>query len=231
MSLALVLITFLSTQTAYGQVLDLDNFESYPEGGVPSRWQTNHDRTLIPITPDVMRDVESFIIFEEGSNKFVRATTIDQAFRLILTNANQFDWNLMEYPRIAWDWRAIYLPQNAREDDDRTNDTGGAVYVTFSNDFIGRPVSIKYTYSSTLPVGSTASYGPLKVIVVASALDDIGEWKHVERDLIADYQLLFGKTPPHRPLAIMLWSDSDTMNDHAIIDFDNVMLLGQIGEE
>jgi hypothetical protein len=69
------------------------------------------------------------------------------------------------------------------------------------------------------------------VLVVASGLEGIGEWKHVERDLYADYVLLHGKTPPERPLAIFLWSDSDTMNSKAIVDYNNITLLGQIGVE
>lgn len=213
------------------QNLVLDDFESYPEGGVPSRWYVNHGKKLIPITTQAMSDVESFFILEEGGNKFVRATTIDQAMRIIFANGDQFEWSLRKHPKLAWDWRAISLPEGAAEHTDRHNDTGGAVYVVFSSDFLGRPRSIKYTYSTTLPVGTRASYGSLKVLVVASALDGIGKWLHIERDMYADYQQLFGKTPPDNPLAIFLWSDSDTMNDRAIVDFDNVTLLGQVGRE
>ncbi len=213
------------------QNIVLDDFESYEEGGVPSKWETTSGKTLISITPALMRDSESFFIREENGNKFVRASTADDAFRIILTNGKQFDWKLSDHPQISWDWRAIKLPAGAREDKDKTNDTGGAVYVVFSTDFIGRPRSIKYTYSSTLPVETTTSYGPLKVLVIASGLDGIGNWSHVKRDLYADYQRLFGKMPPDEPLAILLWSDSDTMDDTAIVDYDNIILHGQIGIE
>jgi Protein of unknown function (DUF3047) len=209
----------------------LDDFEGYSVGGVPDRWHTNRGKTLIPITPELMRDVESFYILEEDGNQFVRAATVDQAFRMILSNGDQMDWSLPDHPRIAWDWRAIELPEGAHEDTDKANDTGGAVYVIFSKDFLGRPRGIKYTYSSTLPVGTRASYGPLKVLVVASGLDGIGSWRHEERDLYADYQLLHGKTPPNRPIAIFLWGDSDTMNGRSMVDYDNVILLGQVGVE
>ena len=211
--------------------LMLDDFESYPVGGVPDRWQTNRGSDLIQLTPELMRDVESFYIRREDGNQFVRASTVDQAFRMIYTNGTQFNWELPEYPRIAWDWRAIRLPEGGAETKDDTNDTGGAVYVIFSKDWLGRPRGIKYTYSTTLPVGTRASYGPLKVLVVASGTDGTGEWQHHERDLYADYQMLHGKTPPSRPLGIILWSDSDTLDDEAIVDYDNVKLLGQVGFE
>ena len=213
------------------QKVVLDDFESYPVGGVPEAWDTNRGKSLIPITPDIMRDVESFYIQEENGNQFVRASTIDQAFRMIFTNGDQMDWHLPDHPRLSWDWRAIELPAGAREDKDKTNDTGAAVYVIFSKDFLGRPRGIKYTYSSTLPVGTRASYGPLKVLVVASGLGGTGDWQTIERDLYADYQLLHGKTAPDEPLAIFLWTDSDTMNGRSKVDYDNVALLGQIGIE
>jgi len=215
----------------YAQNIILDDFESYSIGGVPDLWDTNRGKTLIPITPELMRDVESFYILEEDGNQFVRAATLDQAFRMILTNGDQMNWHLPTHPRIAWDWRAIELPEGANEKTDSKNDTGGAVYVIFSKDFLGRPRGIKYTYSSTLPVGTRASYGPLKILVLASGIDGIGEWQHVERDLYADYQMLHGKTPPDKPLAIFLWSDSDTMNSRATVDYDNITLLGQVGVE
>lgn len=225
-------LSFLVVPAAYAlQSIVLDDFESYEEGGVPSKWESNNGKTLFPITPALMNDSESFFIREENGNKFVRAITVDNAFRMILTNGNQFEWRLPDHPRISWDWRAIELPEGAREDTGKKNDTGGAVYVVFSKDFIGRPRIIKYTYSSTLPLGTTKSYGQLKVLVIASAMDGIGEWQHVERDLYADYQRLFGKTPPDEPLAIFLWSDSDTMHDRATVDFDNIALLGQTGVE
>jgi hypothetical protein len=214
-----------------GEVI-LEDFESYSVGGVPSKWETDKNwKTLIPITPLLMRESRSFFIHEETGNKFVRASTVDDTFGMVLSNGKQFKWNLPDHPRISWDWRAVQLPEGAREDKSKKNDTGGAVYVVFSVDLIGRPRSLKYTYSSTLPVGTTTEYGALNVLVVGSGLDNIGEWQHVERDLYADYTRLFGKTPPNGPLAIVLWGDSDTMDDRSVVDFDNVTLHGQIGTE
>jgi hypothetical protein len=208
----------------------LDDFESYPVDGLPTRWQTNKgSRELKPVGPRMMDDRERFAIMQEGGNKFVRATMIDQAHRLVFTNGNQFDWNVSTLPYLRWDWRAIRLPEGAREDESEKNDTGAAVYVTFDKDWLGRPVSIKYTYSSTLPVGTVVSYGPLKVFVVASARQDgTGQWMTIERNVAEDYRRLFGKDlSGDRPAGVMLWSDSDTIDTTSIADFDNVMLVAE----
>jgi hypothetical protein len=211
--------------------LVLEDFESYSAGDVPSVWDLQNSRQLIPITESLMNASENAFILEEHGNKFVRASTVDETFGLVLTNGNQFTWTLSEHPRLSWDWRAIRLPVGAREDQRSRNDTGGAIYVVFSFDFLGRPRSVKYTYSSAFPVDATILYDNIGIIVVGSKLDGVGAWQNVERDLYADYQRLFGKKPPEKPLAIVLWTDSDTMHDLSVIDFDNVALLGQIGVE
>jgi hypothetical protein len=203
----------------------LEDFESYKVGGVPTGWKFNKGRKVVPFTAEQNSADEYFEVLEEGGNQFVRVITTGRAHRMILLNGEQYDWDLRTHPRLRWDWRALELPEGAREDRDDANDTGAAVYVTFSRDWLGRPRSIKYTYSSTLPIGTVASYGPLRVLVVASAAEKLGAWMTVERDVISDYQQLFGGTPPDQPPAITLWSDSDTVEGKAVADFDNLEIL------
>lgn len=203
----------------------VDDFEAYAVGGVPTRWQFLKGSALVPVSTEVMTDQEQFFIVAEAGNKFVRARVTDQAHRILLTNGYRFDWDLRALPRLRWDWRAVRLPGGAREDKRNLNDTGAAVYVFFDNDWLGRPRAIKYTYSSTLPVGTTVSFGALKVLVAASGADGTGAWLTMERDVAADYERLFGNRPPDRPQALALWSDSDNLDAVAIADFDNIMLL------
>lgn len=123
----------------------------------------------------------------------------------------------------------MHLPEGASEKD--KNDSGGAIYVTFGTDWLGRPKSIKYTYSSSLPVGTRVDFGSLTVIVASSAIEgSVGNWMSVERDLLEDYEDVFGGflkkgTPPDRPLSITIWGDSDSVKDSSIVDFDDIMLL------
>jgi hypothetical protein len=204
----------------------LEDFQSYPARGLPTRWEyIDRRQVFIPVTPDIMREDEHFIIKEENGNRFLRAFTRGRAHRLVLVNHRAYEWNLTEHPRLQWRWRAHHLPVGAREDQPRLNDTGGAMYVTFSRDWLGRPRSIKYSYSSTLPIGSVATYGRLKVLVVSTGADGIGDWITVDRNVIDDYRMLFGGEPPDEPLSIMVWSDSDSVEDRAEVDFDDIILL------
>jgi hypothetical protein len=205
-------------------VVVLENFESDAVGQYPSRWRylSSRTRRFQDPAPQMAPD-ESFKIVAERGNKFVRAYTEGEAQRISLPDS-ELDWKLSEYPKLRWSWRAHALPGGARED--RVNDSGGAVYVSFSKtDWLGRPLSIKYTYSTTLPVDTSVSTGNVKIIVVSSGRNGIGEWESVERDVVDDYDRLFGGDPPDEPFTITLWSDSDDTKSVGEVDFDDIRLV------
>ena len=202
----------------------VDDFERYPPGTFPDEW-VFVNRAKEALTYEETRDPgEEVVVEEEDGNQFVRVITEGEAVRYTQRNGEEFEWNLPDYPRLQWRWRAQHLPEGASERGQ--NDTGGAVYVTFGSDWLGRPKSIKYTYSSSLPVGSVVSFGPLKVIVVDSREEPrFGRWQTVQRNVRADYRQVFGGDPPERPVSITVWSDSDTTGDRAVVDFDDITLL------
>lgn len=209
-----------------GDVQVIEDFNDYRLGGLPTAWKYLSGRSLKPINQDIMGEHEYFVVKEENGRQFVRVHTKGEATRIIMPNEEEgFVWNLHKYPRLRWDWRVVNMPVEAREDEDDLNDTPAAVYVTFSVNFFGIPRSIKYTYSSTLPVGSVVSFRGLKVLVVASGKEGFNKWLQAERNVAKDYRELFGKKPPKHPLSIALWSDSDNTDAVTDADFDNLVLL------
>ncbi len=210
---------------SHGAVVVLDDFEADEVGRPPASWKfVTSSKEILPLSR-VMSEREWFRVMEEDGNQFLRAYTEGEAQRITLRNGPDFSWSLGERPRLAWRWRAHELPEGASERNSDTNDTGAAVYVTFGTDWLGRPKSIKYTYSSTLPVGTVVSYGPLKVLVVDSGRErGTGQWQVVQRNVIADYRQLFGGAPPDEPVSITLWSDADTLGGTAVADFDDLAL-------
>ncbi len=243
LGLALVLVSVgllpvaSSAQSTGGCAADpscgvLADFEEYEEGGLPLQWYTYENRKHVQrVNGDLQNDEERFIVVRQGANQFIRALVYDRAHRIILRNGENMDWDIRANPVLKWDWRAQELPLGAREDRSKLNDSGAAVYVLFDKDWLGRPRGIKYSYSSTLPAGSTASYGTLRVLVVSSGPEDgIGNWITHERDVAADYEALFGKRPRGQPSAIFLWSDSDSVNGSAVADFDNLEVTARRGD-
>ena len=213
-----------------GPVL-VDDFEAYESGGLPTRWKYfDENKEVVYVKPQHMRPNERFFVVKEGRNQFVRAYAKDESVRIIMPAQEGLGWDLTTHPRLQWEWRANALPAGADETRSKLNDTGGAVYVVFAMSRILGPKTIKYTYSSTVPVGTVTSYnfGRMKVIVVASGADGFGEWMTINRDVVADYQQVFGgKKPPQHPLSIMLWSDSDNTGDAAEVDFDNILVTNE----
>lgn len=207
----------------------LDDFESYSPGDPPFKWRTTRNDNIIPVTAEkAMSEAHNFYVREEGDNQFVQGFTRDRSIRLVLQTKGHQRWNVGDKPYLRWKWRAQELPTGANEKDSDKNDTGGAVYVTFERNWLGLPKSIKYTYSSTLEPGTTVDYGTLKVLVVASKAEQgTGTWISHERNVVEDYKRLFGDEPDKTPMAVMLWSDSNTMNSTARVDFDNVMALSE----
>ncbi len=231
--LATLILATVTGLTAVGSVaavrpdpLVVEDFDNNKVGSAPAGWHyfARRDQDFIPLK-EVMGENQRFYIVREGGNTFLRGYTRGEAQRISLGNGRgKLDWSLSKHPKLAWQWRAHKLPPGARED--RVNDVGAAVYVTFDKtDWLGRPYSIKYTYSSTLPKETVVGSGNVKVIVVSSGADGIGEWIRVERDVAADYRRLFRSAPPDRPFSLTLWSDSDDTKSEAEADFDNIRLL------
>ena len=201
----------------------LENFEADAEGGLPAAWSFFSRTNRRFEAPDRLMDAEGrFFVMQEHGNRFLRAYTAGTARRISLPG-EAFHWDLPELPYLRWTWRARRLPEGARED--RVNDSGAAVYVSFAKtDWLGRPLSIKYVYSTALPRESVVSTGNVKIIVVSSGLEETGEWVQVTRNVVEDYRNIFGAAPPNAPTTITLWSDSDNTNSVAEVDFDNIML-------
>ena len=202
----------------------VDDFNGYEEGAIPAWWGLQ-GRRVFPLDPSMREAGEYYAIHVDESGKFLRMQVKDESVRIVMPNEEGMDWSLEDHPRISWQWRVQQMPDGAREDRDALDDTAGAVYITFSFNFFGQPRSIKYTYSSTLPVGTVVSQGRLKVIVVASGPTQLEKWIRIDRDVAEDYRIMFGKNPPDRPVSIALWSDSDSIHGMSEIDIDNVMLL------
>ncbi|MEM6647572.1 MAG: DUF3047 domain-containing protein [Bacteroidota bacterium] len=219
-----------ASQDAGNDEILLENFEQGAEGGLPPGWVFLRDRDLKPLVEEFMLPHRKFYLAREGDNQFVRSFT-DSAPQHIMYRTDQpdrFVWDLEKMPVLKWSWRALRLPPGARED--KVNDSGAAVYVSFDRkDWLGRPHSLKYAYSSTLPVGTVVKTGNVRVLVVANGDEHgTGEWMDMERDVEADYKRIFGKKKAPRAVLITLWTDSDNTKTIGEADFDNLRVAARL---
>ncbi len=226
----LLVFCMAGTSVVWAQRVLVEDF-SYA-GPVPTKWRIleRRSKSARPLPSTLQRDDDYVEAVTLDGEKVLRVFTRNETVQVARVNGEEgFDWDTRTHPLLSWRWRADMLPEGARETSNAHNDTGAAFYVSFDcNDWLGRLCSIKYTYSSTLPVGTTARYGQLRVLVVSSAVDGLGSWIEIERNVRNDFWALFGKEAPERPLFIMVWGDTDNTEGISDAYFDAIAIAAQV---
>jgi len=118
--------------------------------------------------------------------------------------------DLAERPHLAWRWRAYVLPEGGDFRSAGTDDQAAQVYVAFSPSR-----AIGYLWDSNAPAGLEGDcaiapfFMKVKMVVLRSGPEGLGEWHEERRDLREDYERLFGERLPEvRALGIRLWINS-----------------------
>jgi hypothetical protein len=116
-------------------------------------------------------------------------------------------------PRLTWSWKVTRVPVDGDARDPARNDQAVGIYVVFPR--WPSPISasevLGYVRDSTAPVGTivTLRQAPnVRLLVVESGRERLGEWRRHERDVAQDYLAAFG-TPPRRVGKLALMSDAD----------------------
>jgi hypothetical protein len=194
--------------------LILDDFESSPLGRFPIGWGQREDS-----------DEPPYRIREEGGNRYLEAT--DEGESVII--GLETPWDLDEYPYISFRLRVNRIPEGADERDDEKVDSAAGVYVTIKKVAFGRiPESVKYVWSSTLPVGAATrreGIGRPWQVVVGSGQEGLGEWRTYVFDLRDAYRKTFGGGPGSKAEGIGVLSDANSMKTQAYADYDDFKAL------
>ncbi|MFQ5890542.1 MAG: DUF3047 domain-containing protein, partial [Gemmatimonadota bacterium] len=166
---------------------------------------------------------------EEDGNKYLEAT--DEGESVIL--GKEVKWDLRKYPYVSFRWRVHEIPKGADERFDETVDSAAGIYFIYKKKLLGLiPESVKYVWSSSLPVGSATQregVGKPWMIVVGTDKEGLDEWHTYVFDLRAAYKETFGGKPPDKPIGIGLLSDANSTNSHAYADYDDIRALRSAG--
>ncbi|MFQ5690047.1 MAG: DUF3047 domain-containing protein [Gemmatimonadota bacterium] len=216
---AIVLVSFstpfLMNSFHQAPFVVLEDFESSPVGKLPVGWswrsQDEHKK-------------KPYRVREENSNKYLEAT--DDGESVIL--GKDVSWNLREYPYVSFRWRVHELPEGGDERFDDKVDSAAGVYFVYRKVFGKIPRSVKYVWSTTLPVGSAvrrAGVGKPWMIVADSGTEHLGEWRTHVFNLREAYERTFGGRPPNKPIGIGILSDANSTHSHAYADYDDIRVL------
>ena len=178
-------------------------------------------------------------LVEENGLTVVRARS--EAAASGLTRKVSVD--LAQYPMIQWRWKVLNVIEKSDVRTKKGDDYAARIYITFQYDpdrvgflkkakyKVGRllfgdiPIAaVNYIWESKAPVGTivdNAYTDFVKMIVVESGAERVGEWVQEERNLYEDYVRAFGEEPPLvNGVAIM--TDTDNTGEKATAFFGDI---------
>ena len=207
---AFIVALGLSHAGSAGAATVLEDFEQSGTSGLPPKWRaTNDDAKTI------------YRIESENGNRFLRARAENQAVQIGLERI----FDPKNQPRLKWRWRVHEIPKGADERVKGKHDAAAQVYVVFDNQI--QPRVVKYTWSSSLPVGTQFTsplYSRNKGIVKRSGQPDSKRWYEEEVNFFEDYKKLFGEEPG-KVQGIAILTSSDATKTAAAADYDHFVLL------
>lgn len=181
-----------------------DDFSTSKVGEFPVGWKPRKDSG---------KDV--YKVAEDGGHRFLRADAKD----LGVQAGKQFEWNLKEYPILAWAWRPREFPKDA---DERTkkNDSALSVYAVFPNNMFSVK-TVKYIWSEKVPVGTLIpqTSGLTQGIVLKSGPPAGGGWVEERVNVVEDYKRTFKVDAVPKPDGIAVLTDSDDTSSRARGDY------------
>ncbi|HEY6728785.1 MAG TPA: DUF3047 domain-containing protein [Polyangiaceae bacterium] len=187
----------------------LESFSSSKVGAFPQGWRTKEADQMALATQG-----GRFVVEQDGARKVLHVIHRDQA----ITIGKAFDgWDLKQYPVLQFQWKAMKLPTGGNENSMSQNDCSAAVYGFWDIGFPFKVNSIKYTWSSTLKVGTEISkrLGHDFVRVMQSGAAGVGQWHTVQVDVRSDYRRLFKVEDPPGPNGIAILTDADATGSEA----------------
>jgi len=198
----------------YGFVV-LENFESSDVNALPHGWSWKSKDN---------NKHKPYRVREENGNKYLEAT--DEGESVIL--GKDVKWDLRMYPYVSFKWRVHRIPEGADERFHKKVDSAAGIYFVYKKKLGLIPESVKFVWSSTLPVGSAmqrSGVGRPWMVVAETGKDHLGEWRTYVFNAYEAYKDTFGGDPPRVPLGIGILSDANSMKSYAYADYDDIRVL------
>ena len=186
--------------------ITIENFEKAAVGEFPPDWKVRKDIAK-----------KDYVVEEEDGRRFLHA----HSEGLGVQAAKQFEWNLDEYPILAWRWRPVDFPNGGDERESARNDSVLAVYLLVPYSNIRGPRAVKYVWSAVAPVGTQleSNLGLTKVRVLRSGTAGKPAWTEERVDVRKDYLSAFGLAAAPTPGGIAVLTDSDDTKSSATGDY------------
>lgn len=179
-----------------------------PADGVPLGWEMKAfvGRAAVGVVPS---EIGAALRLRSEQSSFV-------IYRDVVLDPAQFPW-------LSWMWKVTHLPAGGDVRHAATDDQAVQVYVAFPRwpAPLARSDVIGYVWDTTAPVGTqlTSAKAPnVRIIVLQSGNDGLGTWRRQQRNVLQDYEALFGHPPPRLgAVAIMIDTDDTGGTAEALV--------------
>ncbi len=187
----------------------IENFSADTPGRFPSRWKVFQHGRLRPVT-----ESSNYWVEQAEQVRLLHGVSDRDAITIAIPIAG---WDLDEHPILQWQWLAKRLPKDGDESRLRRNDSAASVYVVWQAGFLMKVRSLRYSWSSTVPVGTQISrrFGYNQITVVETGDANLNSWRTVRINVREDYLNRFGISGITPPDAIALLTDSDSTRTSA----------------
>ncbi|MEK7748342.1 MAG: DUF3047 domain-containing protein [Nitrospirota bacterium] len=218
-------------------IVQVGAFSKAVEGGsLPQGWK--------PLTfPKILRHTRYETIKEE-STTVVQATSEKAASGLV----HEVKVDLKKYPILKWRWKVLNVIEKGNVRTKQGDDYAARIYITFeyNPDHVSVRKKIKYKAGRLLfgdiPIAAInyiwdgkAAIGTIvdnaytdfvKMIVVESGSQFVGQFRSEERNIYEDYKKSFGEEPPMvNGVAIM--TDTDNTGEKATAYYGDIVFMAQ----
>lgn len=128
-----------------------------------------------------------------------------------------------EFPVLTWAWKVTRLPAGGDIRERARDDQAAQVYVIFPRWPFPRIHSdvLGYIWDSRAPAGlrlTSTQSANVKLVVLESGPERLGQWVSEERDVYQDYLALFGRDPPRiGKIAVMIDSNDTGSRAEALV--------------
>jgi hypothetical protein len=126
-------------------------------------------------------------------------------------------FDVQKYRYMRWSWKIAHTISGGDESTKAGDDYAARVYVIFPGRFFWQMKAINYIWANKLPKGKSlpnAFTANARMVAVESGNEKAGQWLSEERDLLADYRMLFGAEPPEAD-AVAIMTDTDNTGESA----------------
>jgi Protein of unknown function (DUF3047) len=206
--IAAVLLCFATAAGVEAQVV-IEDWAKYPVGakGVPSDWQQQSWGS-----PKF-----DFSIAAHDSHKVLHLRSANEGSTISRDIKGKV--NLKETPLLEWSWKASVLPKGADSCKKATDDQAAQIYVVWPRfPTAVRSRIIGYVWDTTAVAAGTIcrseKTGTVTYVIIRSGTADLGKWFTERRNVVEDFQKIYGEAPDN-PEALSIAIDSNDTSSTA----------------